>query len=76
MYFIIIFVLDNDNDNEISFISIKTFTHDKQWKYRKVKKSWTFPFLHQYITAALNQFIQSIIGDDSQEEPYRLTHTC
>ena len=46
-------------DNEIIFISIETFTHsyihDKQWKYRKVKKSWTLPVLHQYITAALNQ---------------------
>ena len=62
MYLIIIFVLDNDNDNEIIFISIETFTHDKQWKYRKVKKSWAFPFLYQYITAALNQFIQSIIS--------------
>ena len=32
-----------DNDNEIIFISIETFTHsyihDKQWKYGKVKKS-------------------------------------
>ena len=35
--------------------------NDKQWKYGKVKKSWLSHFLHQYITAALNQFIQSII---------------
>ena len=38
-------IFDNDNDNEIIFISIETFTHsyihDKQWKYGKVKKSWT-----------------------------------
>ena len=35
-----------NNDNEIIFISIETFTHsyihDKQWKYGKVKKSWTY----------------------------------
>ena len=38
-----------------------------KWKYGKVKKSWTyiyltFPCLHQYITAALNQLIESIIS--------------
>ena len=46
---------DNDNDNEIIFISIETFTHsyihDKQWKYGKVKKSWTYisDFPNSYI---------------------------
>ena len=45
----------NDNDNEIIFISIETFTHsyvhDKQWKYGKVKKSWTYisDFPNSYI---------------------------
>ena len=44
-----------DNDNEIIFISIETFTHsyihDKQWKYGKVKKSWTYisDFPNSYI---------------------------
>ena len=44
-----------DNDNEIIFISIETFAHsyihDKQWKYGKVKKSWTYisDFPNSYI---------------------------
>ena len=45
----------NDNDNEFFLISIETFTHsyihDKQWKYGKVKKSWTYisDFPNSYI---------------------------
>ena len=42
-------------DNELILISIEIFTHsyihDKQWKYGKVKKSWTYisDFPNSYI---------------------------
>ena len=50
------------NDNEIIFISIETFTHsyihDKQWKYGKVKKSWTYIILSDFPDSYINNILR------------------
>ena len=52
------------NENEIIFISIETFTHsythDKQWKYGKVKKSWTYISDFPILTSIYYGSIKSI----------------
>ena len=57
---------EEDNDSEIIFISIETFTHsyrcihDKQWKYGKVKRSWTYISDFPILTSIYYGSIKSI----------------